>query len=329
MLFVISIIGILTGILLPSLVKSRERAKSVRWLASNELWNRDSDTILNFNFEYVGYMVNYRGTVFPGLRNGAVGCGVTGFEPPLYDGVLVGGPELKKKCGRWGSNNALQFDGVNDFVLIPGTKALNFDPGKDDFTFILWFNLDNLNSSTKTFFSKADLPAGSQYDASLESKTISVGLGTSSTPAEYPDIKENKWINLAIRCSAGKTAIFMNGKQIGGSPQSAAAQQAFDTSTLAMIKIPFEIFSVAQSSNSNAGGQGGGQGGGTSTQSVSHANFVLGASGISGESDISGTTIKVQNTSYYFQGMLDEVIVIKRTLSDGEISGIYKMGNPY
>ena len=291
LLIVISIISMLAGMLLPGIAKAKQRAKYVRWVAYNAQFNRDPDTVLNFNFAYPDFTVEYQGLSFPGLRNGAVACDAEKFDLNDYNGVLINDPEWKIGGGRWGFNNALYFDGRNDFVEIPGRKALDFDPLKDDFTVSVWVNFDKL-SSTQVLFSKSEWTKYAQYDAYILNKNFEADFGTSTLRWAQPDDlkQKNQWVNITMTAQDKKYKMYVNGKLLGNSVTP--------------------------------------KGSGISS-SVTDANFLLGAAGKQGgKTKIAGTKMKTMATGSYFQGLMDEAIVLKRGLSPSEVKNIYLMGKP-
>jgi hypothetical protein len=295
--------SILAGMLIPAVSKARGKARYVRWIGYNASWNRDPDTVLNFSFEYDDFYTEFKGGRFPALKNGAVGCGIEGFEPSEYNGVMINEPEWRKRCGRWGLNNSLQFDGKNDFVYIPGTLVLDFVPSSSDFTAVVWMNPDRL-SGIQTFFSKSEWMKSAQYDAYLWNKKLEADVGTSAQSWNNPEgLEEGKWHCVVLRNEDGNFDMFFNGRGLAGGGSAI---------------------------------EGGDE--------MSNSNFILGAAGRSGTTDLNTgrgrengkgkskdkkENIQIQKTGYYFGGMIDEMLLIGRALSDSEIEGIYKMGNPY
>jgi len=102
MIVVLSIIGILMGMVVPAMHKAKKRAQYTRWLAFNAVLNRDPDTVINYNFQHQGFKVKYNNGLCEALPNGAIGCMAEGFEPSKYDGIFVNGPEWVRNGGRWG-----------------------------------------------------------------------------------------------------------------------------------------------------------------------------------------------------------------------------------
>ncbi len=344
LIIVAAVIGILLGILMPSLSKARQKAKSVRWLAFNALANRDGDTVLNYNFMYDDYAVRSGGTLSPALRNGAVGCTINGFEPKDYDGLLEGGYEWRKGAGRWsGYNSALQFDGISALVRIPGERILNFNPLEGDFTAMAWVSFDKLTSS-QTLFSKSDFPVSSQYDLSVKNSKVDATAGgvSNSWKASIPD---SRWTHVALVCSNGKTKAFIDGQDLdaavaaassGASPQGVLLASSWPLLAQIQGTLPIQLAAnnsgttVAPPSGAttqgqgNAYGIGNGQGqgntgsSGSGTLPASQNKLLIGGAGLAGG-----------GSSLNFAGRMDEFIFIRRALSPSEVKGQWRMGTPY
>lgn len=219
MLVVASVIGILMGMLLPGIAKAKKRAKYIRWFAHNAIVNRDGDAVLNYNFMYNDYYVNYLGQQRQALRNGAIGCTAKDFEPKDYDGILMNSPEWRIGKGRWGFNNALQFDGNNDYVLVPGKRSLNFNASKDEFSMIAWIYCDAINSN-RMLFSKSEWPNDTQYDAYWASNRMRADLGTDNPSWTSPSLTASKWYQVAFVCASTGYYMYMNGQPMTGGPSS-------------------------------------------------------------------------------------------------------------
>ncbi|OGV48513.1 MAG: hypothetical protein A2X49_11660 [Lentisphaerae bacterium GWF2_52_8] len=151
-LMVTVITMVLFGMLMPGLKESRARAKFIRWYGYNQQWNRDTDCVVNYNFQDGKKSTFQRPSSsslwVDTLRNGAEGCdwaakGRT-YNARDYDGLLckaTGGSSLSyqiyqdpptnsirvtgemKTGGRWGwYKQALNFDGQNTVVRVSDPK---------------------------------------------------------------------------------------------------------------------------------------------------------------------------------------------------------------
>jgi hypothetical protein len=209
LILVLSMMGVLAGLGVPSMVKAKEKARYIRWLSYNNQWNSDPATVINYNFENTDFKTNYMGTSFPALYNSTTACDAKGFIQNDYHGIFINGPEWKRS-GRW-NKNCLQFNGRNSYVAIPGSSSINFDPAKDDFTIETWINLDNLNGS-QTFFSKCEWLKVAQYDAYLTSKRFEVDVGKGTAAWLSPKPEANKWVNLVLTSEAGNFQLYLNGQ---------------------------------------------------------------------------------------------------------------------
>ncbi|HPN84615.1 MAG TPA: type II secretion system protein, partial [Victivallales bacterium] len=134
---------VLASLFIPKLYRSMQWAKYNRWLAYNRALSNDPDCVLNFNFQ------EGKGDV---IYNSALGADVENHQASKYNGYLRnknGGAhkfQWVKSGGRWGRNgykHALQFNGADTYVLIPGTQGLDFSPD-DDFTILTWVKFDKL-----------------------------------------------------------------------------------------------------------------------------------------------------------------------------------------
>lgn len=213
-LVVIAIIGILAGMLIPSTAMVKKRAKFTRWLMFNLQQSSDPATVLNYNFMDTTFKVRSGAAMVPGVRNSAIGCSADGFVPALYDGVLVNGPEWVTRGGRWGFNNAVQFDGRDDYLEVPGVKALNFKPGSDDFTISLWCRFDKA-AGVVGLFSKAEWTQVAQYDLYVQGKKLVADLGLAASSWKSPAPEVNRWTNYTMVCNGMDIELYCDGVPMG------------------------------------------------------------------------------------------------------------------
>ena len=347
-LIVLSIFSILAGMLLPSLMRAKQKAKEVRWLAFNSLANRDGDTVLNYNFMYDDYTVRSGALLFPALRNGGIGCTLTGFDPKDYDGLIEGAYEWRRGGGRWnGYNNALQFDSLSTIIRVPGDKILSFNPSDNDFTAMMWFCIDNLNSP-QTLFSKSEFPASSQCELTISKSKIDATVGGITKSWEQSLIQEGKWMHIAMVSLDGVSKVFINGNDLDAPvSEKLAFLSSADCIPLASINglHPIQVAANSQGKNTPASsgstvappsgattqGQGNAYGitGGNSGQGNSGNVNPTSVSASKGKFLIGATGLLNGGTSLNFGGRMDEFIFVRRALPQSEIRGHWQMGNPY
>ena len=293
MLIVVSIIGILMGVLMPAIAKARVRAKYTRWLAFNAQNNRDPDTIINYNFEAMDFQAKIDGVYYPVLYNGAIACKAPEYDPAAYNGVLsttattaaaqkipANYPQWVRGGGRWaGMKNALQFNGTNNFVDIPGTACLNFDPSQNDFTILLWVNFNS--TGTRCLWGKNNnLTVNSQYDMYLSGTSITSRVGNTTLQRTVPAAGLGTWYNIALVNKAkSEVKMYVNGILMSGGTAAPALPSNYLVEKNLLIGC----------SRSGAAGAG-------------KANF--------------------------FAGRMDEFVMFGRALSDKEIMEHYKVGMP-
>ena len=192
LLIVIAVIGLLTGILGPSLTRALDKTRYSRWKAFNAQWNADSDCVVNFNFEIEGYTVELSsGVRLDALYNSAEGCDAERFDTRDYAGIMVNGPQWT--TGRWKYKKALQFDGVDDYVIVPTPEALNFEPLKDDFTVCVWVYFDRF-AFGDCVFSKSQWGRSSQYTMYWYNGNMETDAGLACVAYDSPTPKVGEWL---------------------------------------------------------------------------------------------------------------------------------------
>lgn len=211
---VLAIVGILMGMILPSFVMVKQRAKFTRWLMYNLQMSSDSTTVLNYNFMDTTYKIRSGAAMAPAVRNSAVGCGADGFVPALYDGVLVNGPEWVERGGRWSFNNAIQLDGRDDYIEVPGVKALDFKPGVDDYTISIWCRFDK-PAGTVGLFAKSEWAQVAQYDLYLQGKKLIADAGLAASSWKSPAPVAGRWTNYTLVCSGMNMELYCDGAPMG------------------------------------------------------------------------------------------------------------------
>ncbi len=213
MILVVSIIGILAGILMPSFARLRDKAKFVRWQGFQTGVNLDPDIMINFNFEFEDFSVYHQGIAMPALYNSANGNKRVDYSQYNYHGLINGSPEWGRGGGRWEFKNCLMFDGNNDYVTLPNSQLLNLNPGNEDFTFTCWIRL--YGGGIQYLFSKAKNSVKSQYNLHLNGgENLFAGVGNTQTHWKS-NIIYGKWVHLAMVNEVGKLVrTYVNGKEV-------------------------------------------------------------------------------------------------------------------
>ena len=293
MFIVISIIGVLIGMMMPAYAKAQKRAKYVRWLASNAQNNRDPDTVINYNFEAIDFQTKIDGIYTPTLYNGALACNMPGYDSASYNGILsttvtnprtaaLNLPQWVQGGGRWlHLKNSLSFNGSNSYVTVPGTKCVSFDPSVQDFTVLMWVNFNTARTVQCLFGKNNTLTGNSQYDLYLNASLRS-RVGNSNLTRTIPAILPSTWYNIVLvnKAKVG-VKMYVNGTLMTGGNTPA-------------LPISYQA-----------------------TQ-----DLVLGASN-------NGVNAKgTPRFSNWFSGFMDEFLIYNKALSDKEIMGHYKMGMP-
>ncbi|HOK03998.1 MAG TPA: hypothetical protein PLN24_01955 [Victivallales bacterium] len=319
---------ILLTFLMPRLYRSVQWAKFNRWLAYNRALSNDPDCVLNFNFQ------EGKGDI---IYNSALGADVENHQADKYNGYLsrtTSGPhqfQWIKSGGRWGKNgykHALQFNGTNTYILIPGTQGLDFTP-EDSFTILTWVKFDKLGLGdcpfSKSLWGTA-YDAACQYDLYANPWSGSFGQGSFdvdvfTTCATWTntqvDFDKKGWIQLALRYKSlgldedtgqvkGEITVFVNGEPLGDFIETTEENPYTGTAT---------EWQVCSGNGLNV-------------------PLILGGAGCYRKYWSPSTYDKTKPgelsnewmIKFLFKGKMDEFVVFKRALPDAEIRGHYEMG---
>jgi competence protein ComGC len=322
------IAAILMSMLVPALYRSIQWAKFNRWYAYNRGLSNDPDCIVNFNFqEGTGDILN----------NTASGADVQNHQTDKYQGYLSnknGGAhnfQWVKSGGRWGRfsyKNALQFNGADTYVLIPGTQGLDFTP-TDDFTVLCWVKFDTFTLGkcpySKSLWGTAE-DAAAQYDLYANPWSGSFGQGSFdvdvfTTCATWTnsdvDFEQKGWTHLALRYrhtgtdaitgnALGQITVFVNAQPLGpyidttGENPNTAAATGWQASSASGLNVPLLL-----------------GGAGCYRKYWSPGTYDPQQPGV-----LSNELL----VNFIFSGKMDEFVLYKRAWSDGDIRGHYEMG---
>ena len=187
LLVVITIIGILSSIVIVSMsgstdsatiAKSKSYAQQVHALLGANavgIWNFDEGTGITLT-DISGY--GNDGT----LNKGANGTGLDWVASDI-------------------EGTALQFDGVDDYVLADNIPELNF--GTNNFTLSGWINLGDNNSTWKFIFGKKGV-SGSEVGYAIyrvsgtDTITLHIADGTSYTYNNMISLQRNEWYHVVV-----------------------------------------------------------------------------------------------------------------------------------
>ena len=324
---VVLLLGVLMAIMLPVLGRAKDRAKFIKWYAFNRQCANDPACIVNFN------MQEGEGTT---LNNICAGADVENFKANEYNGTFMknnGGKsniQWIKSGGRWskyGYKYALQFNGADTYVIIPGTQGLDFTP-YDEFTVLMWAKFDKLGLGDCPFSKSlwgTEQDAAVQYD--IYSNPFAGSFGQGSFDADvfttcgtwmntHVDFNKAGWVHLALRYlytgrdangePTGQISVFINGAALGAFANT--TNENPDTASATGWKA--------------------------CTGNGLNVPMVLGAAGCYRKYWSPGTYDKnkagiLSNElmlKFFFKGRMDEFLLYKRALSDREIYNHYDSG---
>ena len=329
-MMVMVIIALLATMLLPYLKEAKTQAKFTRWLVFNRNCSNDPACLINFNFQ--GTNTNPLSADPPGdvLLNQSMGTDSEGYSPQFYNGYLRnknGGDHNFEwvRAGRYGKFKwALKFNGSDTYVLIPTTTAIDFTPN-DGFTILCWVKFDTLGFGD-TIFSKSlwgtASDAAAQYDMYSNPSAGSYGQGSFDVDVfttcgtwmnTNVDFDKAGWVHFALRYKfsgnnaagepQGEISVFINGKTLGDFVETTSENPRTGTATGYQPCIDLQV------------------------------PFILGAAGCyrkywaRNTYDPNDTSLENEMViRFNFQGLMDELLVYKRPLSDNEIVDHYDMG---
>ncbi|RMD45421.1 MAG: hypothetical protein D6834_03595 [Aquificota bacterium] len=326
-LMCIILLSLLFSILLPSLREARRKAKFTRWQMCIRNWANDPDCVLNYNFQ--------DGPGSDILRNGADGCDSERYQPKFYNGYLMNDQgvdvphnfEWVPSGGRWGKyKKALQFNGSDTYILVPTVPAVDFTPN-NGFTIITWLKFDKIDLGdcpfAKSLWGTAR-DASAQYDLYSNTYAGKYGQGSFDVDAfticatwsnTEVDFDKAGWVQLVLRYkplvkddplhtpNGFQLMCFVNGEPLSGwqdttddNPYTASAT---DWESTQQHQVPLFI--------GCAGG---------------YRKYWARASWDPNDDSLDNLIKRI----FFVQGIMDEFLVFKRALSDGEIVADYEMG---
>lgn len=133
------------------------------------------------------------------------------FKKPVYyyqKVLLLAGIFLVSFSFVQAQNNALHFDGINDYVTAPANTSYEFSTG----TIECWVRPDGFNGNS-TIIATRTLP-NTRYSFHMSGSQIGLWNGSSWMAKNYTFIP-GQWYHLAFVCTPVATTIYVNGTSIG------------------------------------------------------------------------------------------------------------------
>lgn len=315
-MLVVAILSIIMGMLLPSLGKAKYDARYIRWTVFNAGFNHYPETVINYNFLDQNFKVDYDDEKVNALRNGAEGCTLDGFDLKDYHGVL-NGPEWLTRKGRWDNlSNALYFDGIDDYVEVPGVKVLNFHHARDDFTVSMWVKFKNVKTGLEVLFSKSRWPDYCQCAVYRNKKNIEVEIGDGNIfDWTDPEIKTGEWYHLAFVNTFEDVRMYLNGERM--TEKDKKKEKQITIMHYPPAKGVIQTITMSQWLNYLRAGGRKDYIIIDDDSTLNQSKVFIGAAGMASN----------PNPRYFFNGQIDEVVFIRQALTPEQIRGIYQMEN--
>jgi hypothetical protein len=142
-------------------------------------------------------------------------------------GTLQGNPQWV--TGKY--LNALQFDGVDDYVEVPHNQILTVD---NEVTVMAWINTERYiapnGEAWQGILSKSNSPRSYSFytEASGALHFSAAGYG----PLSSPDVPLNEWVHVCGMVIGGQVAFYINGEAAGLSGSGVTLPGATDTATV-------------------------------------------------------------------------------------------------
>jgi hypothetical protein len=140
----------------------------------------------------------------------AAGTSISDASGRGHHGALQNAPMVSRSAGVIG--NAQDFDGVDDFVIVPNAPDLNF---ADQLTISLWIN-------PRTLAVQGGLGRLVRKDINLDLTLVSssssflmYGLNKMAAAAPNRTVTLNEWQHLAVVLNNGAVQFFKNGQSLG------------------------------------------------------------------------------------------------------------------
>ncbi|MCJ7571988.1 MAG: hypothetical protein MUO82_08955 [Candidatus Thermoplasmatota archaeon] len=133
-----------------------------------------------------------------------------------HHGIIYGNPQLVTGV----VNNALYFNGIDDYIKINHHSDFNF--GIRDFSFALWFKQDiqggGTNNNYRQIICKRIPGSGHQYNLECQIQNdfleIPIGDTTGYTTLGYNDILLNVWYHICLIRHSGNCELYINGNLV-------------------------------------------------------------------------------------------------------------------
>ena len=126
------------------------------------------------------------------------------------NGTLVASPTWFTSPIRNSPNNGLNFDGINDQVVVPASTVFNITSG----TFESWIRPTSLNTTVQQCIAGYRGATAGRYSFHIASNQIGLWNGSSYSTVPYT-FTNGKWYHVAFVCNGTNTVVYINSINIG------------------------------------------------------------------------------------------------------------------
>jgi len=197
----------------------------------------------------------------------------------------------------------------------------------------MWACFEQL-SGLQTLFSISQWPSKSQLSFYWDNDKFEIDLGDGGTiPWEDTEIEAGKWTHLVLvnKANQGVTLFYCNGKFMGDGEEEPDPEPNHKVYILHRPPgNPLNSKTLHVSWNAWINGH---------VKHDHYEDFLCDSEGnplpnnnyftTTPKAVIGAAGMVASNPGYFFNGKIDEVLFIRRALSDGDVKGIYEMGNAH